>query len=54
VDLGILVSGEADEADLALALRPIERLDDAAARKVAVGVVVVRALVDLPERGGRF
>ena len=49
MDIGILVAGEADEPDLAVALRAIERLDHAAAREVTIGVVVVGALVHLPQ-----
>src|SRR6185503_12108789 len=45
----VLVTGEADEPHLALALGLLERLDDAAAREVPVRIVVVHALVNLPE-----
>ena len=43
------MTGEADEADLPIPLRAIERLDHAAASEVQVGIVVVGALVHLPE-----
>ena len=49
VDGRILVTGEADVAHLALRARLLERLDDAAAREVALGLVVVDALVNLPQ-----
>ena len=49
MDGRVLVPGEADEADLALALRLLEGLDGAAGREVALGVVLVDHFVDLPE-----
>ena len=45
----VLVTSEANVADLPLALRAIERLDDTAAREVLVRLRGVDALVDLPE-----
>ena len=41
--------GEADVSDFALRLGPLERLDDAALGEVPLRVVVVDALVYLPE-----
>ncbi len=46
---GILVAGEADEAHLAVTLRAGERVDRAVAREMALRIVVVHALVDLPQ-----
>ena len=45
---GILVAAEADEADLALLLRLIERLEHAALGVGQLGIVVVDDAVDLP------
>jgi hypothetical protein len=49
MNLRTLVAGEADVADLSLMLRQLERLDDAASREMALRVVLVSALVNLPE-----
>jgi hypothetical protein len=49
VDLRVLVSGEADVSDLALGFRAFERLDHAASCEMALRIVVVDALVNLPE-----
>src|SRR5207245_10250932 len=46
---GILVAGKADEADLALLLRAIERLEHAALGVRQLGIVVVDDAVDLPQ-----
>jgi hypothetical protein len=43
------VAGEPDVPDLSLLARALERFDDAPFREMPLGVVVVRALVDLPE-----
>jgi hypothetical protein len=49
VNRRVLVAGEADEAHLAVTLRPVQRLDGAIARKVMFRIVVVDAFVNLPE-----
>src|SRR5207237_8981829 len=49
VNLGVLVAGEANVADLAIAFRAFERVDDASAREVEIGLVELDALVDLPQ-----
>ncbi|OLE65236.1 MAG: hypothetical protein AUI36_08385 [Cyanobacteria bacterium 13_1_40CM_2_61_4] len=48
MERGILVAGEADEADLPLLFRAIEGLEHAALGVGQVGIVVVDDAVDLP------
>ena len=49
VNLRVLVAGEADVSDLALGFRAFERLDHATSREMALRIIVVHALVNLPE-----
>src|SRR4051812_44530981 len=49
VNRGILVPGKSYEAHLALLLRLRERLDGTTRRKMTLRVVVIDALVNLPE-----
>src|SRR5215831_19915490 len=49
MDVWTLVTGEADEPNLSISLGSVERRDHAALCEVAVRVVFIHALVDLPE-----
>src|ERR1051325_1995899 len=49
MNLGPLMAGEADKANLTLLPRLVERFNDPVGGEVMVRIVVVYALVDLPE-----